>query len=42
MIVCNLHRFLQFLLVKVFYRAKKRLKIRHHTELVDLFLLQFV
>jgi hypothetical protein len=22
MIVCNIHRFLQFLLVKVFYRAK--------------------
>jgi hypothetical protein len=23
MIVCNLHRFLQFFFVKVFYRAKK-------------------
>jgi len=22
MIICNLHRFLQFLMVKVFYRAK--------------------
>jgi hypothetical protein len=27
MIVCNLHRFLQFLIVEVFYRAEKLINI---------------
>jgi hypothetical protein len=31
MIVCNLHRFLQFLIVEVFYRAKKS-EILHHAK----------
>jgi hypothetical protein len=26
MIVCNIHRFLQFLIIEVFYRAEKREK----------------
>jgi hypothetical protein len=35
MIVCNLHRHLQFLIVKVFYRAKNSKTILHRRRIIS-------